>query len=224
MADDALQLCAQQCAERAWRLAFVLIRNGHDAEDVVQESFVVAARRRDRVLLGYDFLVCGAILTFVGTVVYASFVRLWPYNLGLTLRHYRFEVQNGVEPLWTSIEVSLLAAAIGIYLPLELMVPIFLGGVLAHLVERFHKVRADDEAALDQVHRPGVLFSAGLITGEALMGIFIAIPIVVTGDREVLALPEGLQSGAWGELFGLIFLGFVAWLLLRVWRKGHEAK
>jgi oligopeptide transport system substrate-binding protein len=46
---DALEQCARRCAERAWRLAFVLMRNGHDAEDVVQEAFVVAARRRDRI-------------------------------------------------------------------------------------------------------------------------------------------------------------------------------
>ena len=70
--------------------------------------------RRDRILLGYAVLVCAVILTVVGTVIFASFVRLWPYNLGLTLRHYRFEVQNGIQPLWTSIEVSLLAAVIGI--------------------------------------------------------------------------------------------------------------
>lgn len=48
MADDNLQQCAQ-CSERAWRLAYALMRNAHDAEDVVQESFVVAARRRDRI-------------------------------------------------------------------------------------------------------------------------------------------------------------------------------
>lgn len=48
MADEDLQQCAQ-CAERAWRLAYALMRNAHDAEDVVQESFVVAARRRDRI-------------------------------------------------------------------------------------------------------------------------------------------------------------------------------
>lgn len=84
---------------------------------VTAQSVPLAARpdsRRDRILLGYAVLVCAVILTVVGTVVFASFVRLWPYNLGLTLRHYRFEVQNGIEPLWTSIEVSLLAAAIGI--------------------------------------------------------------------------------------------------------------
>jgi iron(III) transport system permease protein len=59
-------------------------------------------------------LVCAGILTVAGTVVFASFVRLWPYDLRPTLRHYRFEVQNGIAPLWTSIEVSLLAAVIGI--------------------------------------------------------------------------------------------------------------
>jgi len=113
-----------------------------------------------------------------------------------------------------------LAAAVGIYLPLELTVPIFLGGLLSYIVERMARVRNDADAK-EKLHRRGVLFAAGLITGEALMGIFIAIPIVTSGDREVLALPESLQTGAWGELLGLIYLGFVAWLLLRVWRKGY---
>ncbi|WP_372015396.1 OPT family oligopeptide transporter [Pseudoxanthomonas sp. 10H] len=117
--------------------------------------------------------------------------------------------------------VPVLAAAIGIYLPLELMVPIFLGGLLAHLVERFHKVRADDEAALDRVHRPGVLFSAGLITGEALMGIAIALPIVITQDAEVLALPFGF--GAAAQWVGLVVLALVGWLLYRVGRRGERA-
>ncbi|MGB3394607.1 MAG: oligopeptide transporter, OPT family [Stenotrophomonas sp.] len=117
--------------------------------------------------------------------------------------------------------VPVLAAAIGIYLPLELMVPIFLGGLLAHLVARFHKVRADDEAGLDRVHRPGVLFSAGLITGEALMGIAIALPIVITQNPDVLALP--LSLGAAAQWVGLAVLFLVGWLLYRVGKKGEQA-
>ncbi|MFT4247302.1 MAG: oligopeptide transporter, OPT family [Pseudomonas sp.] len=117
--------------------------------------------------------------------------------------------------------VPVLAAAIGIYLPLELMVPIFLGGLLAHLVERFHKVRPDDEAGLDRVHRPGVLFSAGLITGEALMGIAIALPIVITQNPEVLALPFGF--GAAAQWIGLAVLALVGCLLYRTGRKGEQA-
>jgi len=110
--------------------------------------------------------------------------------------------------------VPVLAAAIGIYLPLELMVPIFLGGLLAHLVERRLGVVGADHDTLDRVHRPGVLFSAGLITGEALMGIFIAIPIYVKQDPAVLALPlpEALHSSQW---LGLLLVAGVAVLLFR---------
>jgi len=117
--------------------------------------------------------------------------------------------------------VPVLAAAIGIYLPLELMVPIFLGGLLAHLVERFHKVRADDEEGRDRVHRPGVLFSAGLITGEALMGIAIAIPIVASARADVLALPEAWHFSQW---IGLAVLAVVGWLLYRTGKRGEKAE
>ncbi|MBB5884418.1 oligopeptide transporter, OPT family [Xanthomonas sp. LMG 8992] len=116
--------------------------------------------------------------------------------------------------------VPVLAAAIGIYLPLELMVPIFLGGLLTHLVERFHKIRADDEEGRDRVHRPGTLFAAGLITGEALMGIAIAVPIVASGRADVLALPDAFHLNQW---YGLALLAFVGWLLYRTGRKGEAA-
>ncbi len=69
---------------------------------------------RDRVALGFALIVCCAIVAIVAIVLIASFVQLWPYNMKLSLRHYRFEVQNGVAPLWTSIGVSLMAAGIGV--------------------------------------------------------------------------------------------------------------
>lgn len=112
--------------------------------------------------------------------------------------------------------VPVLAAAIGIYLPLELMVPIFLGGLISYLVERFHKVRAEDEEGRDRVHKPGVLFAAGLITGEALMGIAIAIPIVLTGEADVLALPFALPGADW---IGLAVLFLVGWLIYRTGKR-----
>lgn len=108
--------------------------------------------------------------------------------------------------------VPVLAAAIGIYLPLELMVPIFLGGLLSYFVERRHGAVAADHDTKDRIHRPGTLFSAGLITGEALTGILIAIPIVLSGRADVLAAPASLQFGQW---VGLGVLAVVGWLLYR---------
>ncbi len=49
----------------------------------------------------------------VGIVIYASFVYLWPYRFDLTLRHYDVKVAGGYDPLWTTIQISLIAATLG---------------------------------------------------------------------------------------------------------------
>ena len=123
----------------------------------------------------------------------------------------------------STFRTPVLAVAVGIYLPLELMVPIFLGGLLNHLVTRtFGKGLSEAEA--EKRNRTGMLFAAGLITGEALMGILMAIPIVAAGQGDVLALPEALQlSGGAGKLAGLALLGAITYWLYRVGR-GSDAK
>ncbi|MGH8324439.1 MAG: OPT family oligopeptide transporter, partial [Steroidobacteraceae bacterium] len=109
-----------------------------------------------------------------------------------------------------------LGAAVGIYLPLGVTMPIFLGGLLTWLVERSLRARAARKAValsrddMERLHRKGTLFAAGLITGEALMGILIAFPIVSTHRADVLALPAAWQFGQW---LGVLALAVVAiWL------------
>jgi putative OPT family oligopeptide transporter len=119
----------------------------------------------------------------------------------------------------SSFRVPVLGAAIGIYLPLEVTMPIFLGGLLTWAVERTFRARAarqhitlsaDD---MERLHRKGTLLAAGLITGEALMGILIAIPIVTTQRSDVLALPAAWQFGQW---LGILALAVIAVWLYRV--------
>ena len=102
--------------------------------------------------------------------------------------------------------MPVLAVAVGIYLPVELAVPIFLGGLLSWLARRAR----GGEAA-----RTGSLLAAGLITGEALLGIFIAVVIVATGDKTPLALP--FSAGSW---LGMLALAAVAVLLYRAGARG----
>ena len=64
--------------------------------------------------------------------------------------------------------VPILAVAIGIYLPIELTLPIFIGGMLNHIASK---------SASDEGKNNGLLIASGLITGEALMAIFIAVPL-----------------------------------------------
>jgi putative OPT family oligopeptide transporter len=114
----------------------------------------------------------------------------------------------------STFRAPVLAVAVGIYLPLELSVPIFVGGLIAHLVER--RLGGGEEA--ERAGRNGMLYAAGLITGEALMGIIIAVPIVLSGRADVLALPESLQFGGW---LGLAVVGWLAmWLYRTATRRG----
>src|SRR5438477_10711635 len=93
----------------------LVARGGHAAiNDRSHPLTLVRSAGRDRVALIYALVLCIAIAAVVAVVFVASFVTLWPYNLRLSLRHYRFEVQNGIAPLWTSIVVSLMAAVIGV--------------------------------------------------------------------------------------------------------------
>ena len=123
----------------------------------------------------------------------------------------------------TGVRAPVLAAAVGIYLPLELEVPIFVGGLLAYLAERrltsgvgLLKASRED---VERLTRRGMLFAAGLITGEALVGVLIAIPIVVTGHDDVFALPKSLQFGGW---LGLLMLAGLAALMFRVGTTGGK--
>ena len=62
-----------------------------------------------------------------------------------------------------------------------------------------------------------MLFAAGLITGEALIGIFIGFAIYAKNDAAVFALPEAFQlGGSLGEWVGLALLAAVGWWLYRV--------
>jgi iron(III) transport system permease protein len=49
----------------------------------------------------------------IGVVVFGSFVWLWPYRFDLTLRHYAVKVAGGYEPLWTTLQISVLAGLFG---------------------------------------------------------------------------------------------------------------
>ena len=62
---------------------------------------------------------------------------------------------------------------------------------------------------IEKRSRSGLLFASGLITGEALIGILLAIPIVLSGKPDVLAIMKK-PVGAWPGIVLLIGIGY--WL------------
>jgi putative OPT family oligopeptide transporter len=102
-----------------------------------------------------------------------------------------------------------LAVAVGIYLPLDVSTPILAGGLVAEMVARWHRKRhqRDDHEKLAQ---NGMLFAAGLITGEALVGIFIAMCIWISKNPDILGLGIHVPLAQW--FAALLLFGICYWI------------
>ena len=89
--------------------------------------------------------------------------------------------------------VPVLPVAIGLYLPFELSASILVGGILRYVSSRKKK---DAEG--------GILFCSGLIAGEGLMGIVLAL-LAVFGKSDKIDLSHWMDTG----IFGAAALVFV---------------
>ena len=112
----------------------------------------------------------------------------------------------------SAFRTPVLAVAIGIYLPLELEVPIIAGGLIHHFARVYHQRKKTAQDVLETCNQHGLLIASGLITGEALLGIILAIPIVISGKADVLAVMNN-PLGAWP---GVILMVAVAYWLYRI--------
>jgi len=119
-----------------------------------------------------------------------------------------------------------LAVGMGIYLPPTLEMPLVIGAVMGYLVNRYLRNRAvkrspkNIEADVELCNRHGVLFASGLIVGESLMGVIIAIIIVFSvtngGSDSPLSL-VGKDFGPTADWLGLlVFITMIAIFIYRV--------
>lgn len=111
----------------------------------------------------------------------------------------------------SEFRMPVLAVAVGLYLPFYLDSAIFIGGIIAWLADRYYKRKG---IGADDVNRKagsnaGLLFASGLITGEALMGVFLAAPIAYSGDDNVLRFFDVTLPDTVGFV---VLLGACFWL------------
>jgi putative OPT family oligopeptide transporter len=104
--------------------------------------------------------------------------------------------------------------AVGMYLPLETTFAIFVGGVIRWVVNTIGRRRGHNDAQKARVENAGVLAASGLIAGEALMGLVIAVIVFIKG-KEWNAFMGSILPKAWPvELLALLFgLGLAAYLI-----------
>lgn len=96
--------------------------------------------------------------------------------------------------------IPILPVAIGLYLPLELSATIMVGGVVRWFVDK----RSSEKEKKNEASG-GILFCSGLIAGEGLVGILLAI-LAVVGVSDALDLSGSLNLGLAGAVVLLVVM------------------
>lgn len=116
----------------------------------------------------------------------------------------------------SEFRLPVLAVALGIYLPLKLSVAICVGGIISAFARS--ATRQGSEPS-----RRGLLFAAGLITGEALMGILLAMPIALAAlwpgvSPDPFTIFDTPPLGGWPGVAIVAMVGFALYQIAIVTR------
>jgi hypothetical protein len=105
--------------------------------------------------------------------------------------------------------------SVGMYLPLETTFAIFIGGAIKGIVDRMNDRKQHNDAQKARVENTGVLIAAGLIAGEALIGLLFA-GLAFFDIKYASALPSHFPFLPFP--FGVSLLVFLAigWLLIQI--------
>ena len=118
------------------------------------------------------------------------------------------------------VGIPVLPFAIGVYLPVQLNACIMVGGLVRLFIDRLKK----PEAEKTTITNNGILFCSGMIAGEGIVGILLALLAVFGVDKAIdisakLNLPEPVANIASLVVFGLIILSV---LKFSVWKKAKK--
>ena len=112
------------------------------------------------------------------------------------------------------IGIPVLPFAIGIYLPVHLNACIMVGGLVRLVFDKMKKPEEEKK----EITNKGILFCSGMIAGEGLIGILLAVFAIAGIDKVIdisgmLGLGEVGGSIASAAVFGLVILSLVAFSL-----------
>ena len=119
----------------------------------------------------------------------------------------------GIAVVAELLRIPSLPFAVGVYLPVSTMFPVFLGGMLRRVMQRQAATPEESVARRDR----GILFGSGLVGGEGLIGVVIAgaAGIAVTRGRDPWSIGMDWAGPAAEWLALALFLGLI-WYFRRL--------
>ncbi len=116
--------------------------------------------------------------------------------------------------------IPVLPFAIGVYLPVQLNACIMVGGIVRLVFDKMKR----EEKEKEKIISDGILFCSGMIAGEGLVGILLAL-LAVAGVDKLLDISGVLNLATpWAEIGSLIVFALVVLSLLKfsVWKKSKK--
>lgn len=114
----------------------------------------------------------------------------------------------GIALVCEIVRIPSLPFAVGVYLPVSTMTPLFVGGLIRLWMER----SAPDEATAADRRERGVLLGSGFVGGEGLLGVGIALVAVAKSRR-----PEGIGTEWLGSEIMAMLVGAAAFAVFIAW-------
>ncbi len=111
--------------------------------------------------------------------------------------------------------IASLPFAVGVYLPMSVSTPVFVGGVMRWMVDRRRKKAGLQKSESEAETSPGVLFSSGLIAGGAIAGIGLALISIYEKLGSAMDLSKVVPAIAGSQMTAVIAFGIMVVLLGR---------
>ncbi len=112
---------------------------------------------------------------------------------------------------------ALMLIAVGMYLPFDTSSAIFVGGLIKLVADKIVANRTEEQRL--RVEERGTLLASGMVAGEAIVGILLAVTFLagipsftrlLTGSDELPFYP------AWGGWLSIAAFAAIAWILIRI--------
>jgi putative OPT family oligopeptide transporter len=127
-----------------------------------------------------------------------------------------------LEPRNTKFRLHAMPLAVGMYLPWTVTFPILFGGVVYRIIEKRSLARGDAPAVRQGIIHKALLYGSGLVAGEAIMGILIAVLVMLQIQMPIL--DEWVGGGLVVDLVSLAALaGVMGILIVKAMQKKAEA-
>ncbi len=117
-----------------------------------------------------------------------------------------------LEPKETKFRLHSMPLAVGMYLPWTVTFPILFGGLAYLFVDKRSKKRGDSEKKRNSIIHQGLLFSSGIVAGEAIMGILTAV--ILAFQLDIPFLKDWSDSSGLADVISLLALAAMIVLLV----------